>query len=142
MNVISLKRSRSAGLTAGVATAATLLFSAAPAFAGSNSQAEVTRPDQDHEVRSVTVHFADLNTDSRRDNKRLYMRLRNAAQTVCGDSIDYIDLTERREALQCQQSALESAVAEINRPQLTALYNARFPKETLTVASASQTPLG
>lgn len=112
-----------AGVTAFVAA---LLLSATPAHAADDSE-------QTH----ITVHFADLNLNTPADAHTLYVRLKGAARTACGDETEVVDLTQFRDIERCEQQAIETAVAQIDRPTLTALYDKHFPREPLTTAHAS-----
>jgi UrcA family protein len=114
-------------LIATLASAAALMVPAMPARAADSSQ-----------VASETVHFADLDLTSRKGAERLYIRLQNAAGVVCDDDGEYVDLYESREVHQCEQKALETAVAQIDRPLVTSLYDRHFPHEAL-VASVNVT---
>ena len=115
--------------TIAVAAATLGLMSANIAKADSNS------PDSDNEVRSVTVHFSDLDLAKRKDSKLLYIRLKDAAEDVCGDEFETMDLAVRFEIRQCEQQAIESAVARVDRPLLTTLYDRHFPREPLEAGS-------
>jgi UrcA family protein len=113
-----------AGLTAVVAA---LLLSATPARAA----------DDDSQQTRITVHFADLDLNTPKGNHELYMRLRGAARTACSDETDVVDVTQFRDIERCEQQAISTAVAQIDRPTLTALYDKHFPREPLTTARAS-----
>jgi UrcA family protein len=99
------------------------------------AQADSERPNLDETVASVKVAFSDLDLGSKKDSKLLYIRLQDAAETVCGDDLQTVTLTERREIRQCQQEAIESAVARVDRPLLTTLYDRHFPREPLEASS-------
>jgi UrcA family protein len=112
-----------AGITA-VVTA--LLLSATPARAA-----------DDEDQSRITVRFADLDLNTRQGTHQVYMRLRGAATTACGDSTAFVDLNEMRDIERCEQQAIETAVAQINRPMLTALYDKHFPHQPLPQVSAA-----
>src|ERR1044071_5030504 len=101
-----------------LALAATSLALAitAPAFADPNTA-----------VESVRVMYPDLDLNTSRGTKNLYRRLKSAAQDVCGSLYDIEFLAEMRKVERCQQTAMENAVMEVNKPKLTALYDKHFP---------------
>ena len=69
---------------------------------------------------SRTVKFADLNISNPSDAHVLYRRIRAAAQVVCSH---YFLLTDTDKA-RCVRDATADAVARINQPALSAVYNA------------------
>jgi UrcA family protein len=71
---------------------------------------------------SAVVAFGDLNLDSEQGAKALYGRLRNSAEDVCS-SLEGRDLAFKKLWQSCFDSAVSSAVAQINRPGLTTLHN-------------------
>jgi UrcA family protein len=117
-----------AAATAAAACAVVLLPGQAHASDIGNSYEEPT---------SVTVHFSDLDLSRPRAVNTLYLRLREASELVCGDDTEMIDLELRSELERCNQSAIEDAVKQVDRPSLTALYDRRFPDHALPTSSAS-----
>jgi UrcA family protein len=121
-------------ITVLASVAATALLVSAPARAD-NQNVEVTK---------IPIHFGDLDLDTHSGAHSLYLRLSGAARLACGSEPNVVDLAEMRQANRCQQAAIEKAVAQVDRPQLTALYDAHYPREPLTEASRvallSQTP--
>jgi UrcA family protein len=103
---------------ASIAVTAALLLSATAAQAA-----------DDVEVTNIRVQFADLNLDTSRGTHELFERLSGAASLACGDQAELVDLSEMRNIGACRQKAIEEAVARVNRPRLTALYDKHFPKE-------------
>jgi UrcA family protein len=73
-------------------------------------------------VLTKTVKFGDLNLDSEQGAKALYLRLQSAAQFVCSP-YDSADLARQRVFKGCVDKALASAVTEVNKPMVNALYN-------------------
>ena len=88
------------------------------------------------ETSTTTVHFADLDLNSHYGAQHLFLRLKNAAVSVCGDANDPVAFDERIGILQCQQKAVEQAVARIDRPLLTAIFAQRFPHEPAIVSAS------
>lgn len=111
----------------GAALAAAVATLLAPAAA---------RASDNEETSTVTVHYGDLDLSSPNGVHHLYMRLQNAAKSVCGDEQDAIDLSERGEILKCQQVAIERAVEHVDRPLLTALYDSHHPREPAIVSAS------
>jgi UrcA family protein len=107
-------------MIATIAVTAGLLLSATAAQAA-----------DDVEVTNIQVQFADLNVDTSHGAHELYRRLNGAADIACGDQAELVDISEMRNIEACRQKAIEDAVAHINRPRLTALYDKHFPKEAL-----------
>jgi UrcA family protein len=92
------------------------------------------------ETSTVTVRFGDLDLDSQNGAHHLYLRLKLAAQSVCGDEHDAIDLRDRGDIERCQQTAIEHAVERVDRPMLTALYDRRYPREPAAVSASLSSP--
>ena len=70
----------------------------------------------------ITVKYADLNLASPSGALVLYERIRTAAQSACNYFWFETDAAEAR----CVQNTIASAVTKINRPALSAVYNAKF----------------
>jgi UrcA family protein len=75
----------------------------------------------------MTVSYADLNLNSDAGIAVLYRRLRHAARQVCGDW-DTTSLSRGLEAMACINKAMSQAVAQVNSPMLTSLYEAKTGK--------------
>lgn len=76
-------------------------------------------------ARAVPVRYADLDLSRATDAAILLSRLHNAANAAC----ERPEIAQQGPALRrvmdaCRTRALEAAVARINEPQLTALYDA------------------
>jgi UrcA family protein len=73
---------------------------------------------------SVKVSYADLNIDNEAGAKILYMRLRNAAEEVCGlgSDVKLGSRTASSHAKACYREALDKAVTEINHEQLSRIH--------------------
>src|SRR5262245_10728681 len=96
------------------------LIAAASLLAAGTSFASDT---QDVQSQSVQVMYPDLDLNTNKGTKLLFVRLQDAARAVCGSVFDTPYLTERHEINQCQQAAVENAVMHVDRPRLTALYD-------------------
>jgi UrcA family protein len=95
-----------------VATVATSIFTLA-------------RADTTSDPRSETVQFADLDTSSVPGAAVLYQRIKHAAENVCRDREPGRSLALMPLYHNCVHVALGNAVAEINRPAVTAYAAAR-----------------
>jgi UrcA family protein len=82
--------------------------------------------DQHRQTQTVNVMFPDLNPAKKKDAEVLFIRLQDAARDVCGDTFDTPYLTERVDIRRCEQAAVGNAVAKIDEPKLTALYDQRY----------------
>jgi UrcA family protein len=73
---------------------------------------------------SVKVSYADLNIDNEAGAKKLYLRLRNAAEEVCGFESDVKlgSRTASARAKACYREALDKAVTEMNHEQLSRIH--------------------
>jgi UrcA family protein len=79
---------------------------------------------------SVKVSYADLDLSTQAGATTLFNRIRSAARTVCGhDDWSYSRWTFKR----CFDQAVGNAVAKVNSPQLTALYQGKSPAVTAMV---------
>jgi UrcA family protein len=85
----------------------------------------------------MTVSYADLNLDSDAGITALYMRLRHAARQVCGDW-DTTSLSRGLETTKCINNAMSQAVAQVNSPMLTSLYEAKTGKREQKEATLAQ----
>ena len=74
---------------------------------------------------SLEVRFTDLDLDKEAGVANLYVRLRNAAEQVCslGSGPSGLFLSSSQRA--CVTAALEEAVANVDRPAVTAYHAAR-----------------
>lgn len=69
----------------------------------------------------VVVKYADLDLSQPQDVRALYSRLRNASNAVCG-AYDVRDQRVRLLRQVCYDTALESAVADVNRASIIELH--------------------
>lgn len=70
----------------------------------------------------ITVKYSDLNLASPFGARVLYARIRAAAQGACSYFWFKTDADEAR----CLQNTIANAVTKIDRPALTAVYNAKY----------------
>jgi len=89
----------------------------------------------DEPIVTQRVSFKDLNLNSPEGAAVLYERIKKAAYEVCGHGYDLSQL----HALQsCVSGAVSRAVAQVNRPMLTSLYNEKTGKADKKVISLAQ----
>jgi UrcA family protein len=79
------------------------------------------------EPMQVSVSYADLNIHSAAGVRSLYVRLQSAARRVCTPLDDGRQSPRNLPFQRCYQTALNSAVAGVNEPVLTAMHNSRRP---------------
>ena len=78
------------------------------------------------DVPHAVVKFHDLNLSSPDGATALYRRIKAAASEVCGSfDTDKRDLTNLAALNTCVHNAVRDAVAKVNQPALSAIYNAR-----------------
>lgn len=82
---------------------------------------------------SVTVKFADLKISNPSSALVLYERIRAAAHNACSYYWFKTDADEAR----CMHNAIANAVAKVNQPELSAVYNAKY-KTTASDTRISQ----
>jgi UrcA family protein len=80
----------------------------------------IARADTTSVPRSETVQFADIDTTNVHGAAVLYQRIKNAAESVCRDLEPGRSLALMRPYANCVHVALSNAVADINRPAVTA----------------------
>jgi len=85
----------------------------------------IARADSVYQVRSETVKFADLNTANAEGAAALYHRLNSAAKSVCRDLAPDRQLGQMRSYANCVHVALSNAIADVDRPAVTAYATAR-----------------
>jgi len=80
---------------------------------------------RDNEARvkvNVTYHREDLNSGAGAEH--VYRKIRNAAESACGDYGGWMyDLERQTHMQQCESDAIADAVARINAPELTDVYD-------------------
>jgi len=86
------------------------------AMSAAGAHAETVEPLIKH------VTYGDLNLDSENGAKVFYARVRNAAQFVCSP-LENRGLSRQQAWQACIDNALAAAVAQVNKPMVTALHN-------------------
>jgi UrcA family protein len=78
--------------------------------------------DQYTGLNKVTVSFSDLDLSKPAGAKVLYKRIRAAARKVCTPTVTISPIYVGRHFYACYDEAVASAIAQVNRPMLTALH--------------------
>lgn len=110
--------------------AAAVLGTLAAGFAGVSTAADSLQ------VRSETVHYADLNVSSPQGAAALYRRIKRAARDVCGWNDDILDM--QADTQPCMDKAIADAVNRVGRLELTAVYNANHRQHLAPTFAAIQ----
>jgi UrcA family protein len=92
------------------------------AIAAASLFADVASARDDGQVSTV-VKYGDLDLSQSTDTQRLYVRLKDASEQVCGSERTR-DLRMQRLLKACYTGALNRAVERVNEPKLTALHAA------------------
>ena len=107
-------KSQSQSITFVIAASLVFLSSAA-----CNAQAQAA---DDTVVGVKKVSYGDLNLDTEAGARVLYRRLRGAAGEVC-TPLESVDTVLKAGWRACMDKAMNSAVASVNKPTVTALHN-------------------
>ena len=110
------------------------LIAAAIFGALASSFSAVSAANASSESTSLKVKSADLNISSPAGARVLYDRIRAAAESACS----YYWFERDADQVRCIQDAIANAVTRVNRPTLSAVYNAKN-KTPLPTALVSQT---
>ena len=73
-------------------------------------------------VKTQSVSYADLDLSKPAVAQTLYKRIKAAARHVCGPVDNYTFVTPSKAFRQCYEQAIADAVAQVDRPSLTALH--------------------
>jgi UrcA family protein len=84
--------------------------------------ADTTPPIRSH---SLLVRFRDLNLDQQRDLARLFERVSSAADKVCGPRSFAGSYNKTADYESCYSDTIARAVADIDRPSVTAYFQQR-----------------
>src|SRR5215467_8264036 len=79
-------------------------------------------------AKSIRVSYADLDLSTQAGATTLFNRIRGAARQVCGD--EGTTYTDHVIWQGCIKRAVGDAVATVNNPRLTALYQGKSPSVT------------
>jgi UrcA family protein len=84
------------------------------------------------------VSYGDLNLSSPEGTERLYRRIQNAAERVCGQ-VDVLDLHAVALKKACINRAVSQAVAAVKSPMLTSEHPARADNSGQALLASAQT---
>jgi UrcA family protein len=119
--------------TLGLAALAAGLATAFCATASTTVAAATTPPG---ETRSLVVRYHASDLNSRAGAERLLKRVSGAATRVCWNG-DWMGFEfNSREYHQCRDNAIANAVAQVDRPTLTAAYDRHFGESNVHRAAA------
>jgi len=114
--------------------AATVSYSSL-ASAPDVAEVPITASISGDQVRSVVVHFSDLNLQSRAGAARLYHRIQMAAGRACGSERLTGQFTVSADWTSCVEIAIDRAVTDVNRPSVT-----DFARSQETIAITNRNP--
>jgi UrcA family protein len=83
-------------------------------------------------VKTMTVHYGDLNISTPAGATTLYHRILGAARTVCGEEGYEIGVDARRFWRGCFHAAVNDAVARVHSPLLNAVHRKSNPETPVT----------
>jgi len=83
---------------------------------------------------AVTVSFRDLDLTTPQGTAILYLRIRNAARSVCGPR-DTVFVEERTRWSECVDESIANAVAKVGNARLTAYHQARTGRHRATATA-------
>ncbi len=107
------------------------------AFVPISMLAQAARADDSFDgVRHKVVSFRDLNLETPEGAATLYQRITSAAHEVCDNPMRY-DLSGFKLHI-CIKDAVSRAVAQVNRPMLTSLYQAKTGKSDKKATTLAQ----
>jgi UrcA family protein len=79
--------------------------------------------EQQTAVRQIEVRFGDLNLNKEAGAATLLNRLSMAARNVCDASpLGYSNLNPRNSPFACRKATMQKAVADVNHPMVTAMF--------------------
>ena len=109
--------------------AGAILSALVSSFAQASSFRTVSGADEGTTPPQAIVKFGDLDISTPQGASALYGRIRSAAVKVCSPSSDNVADQP------CLQKAIADAVMNLNRPELSAVYEAKYGKLQTFVAT-------
>lgn len=77
------------------------------------------------ETRQTVLNYSDLNLNSMSGVRRVYARIRKAAEAVCGDRQVAGSRITQQDWRDCYDRAVADAVAQVDKPALNAYHQRR-----------------
>ena len=93
--------------------------------------------DRTEDVPKVAVSYADLDLSKPTDAEVLYRRIQTAGRVVC-QPLASRELMRRALWQTCYESAVENAVAQVNRPLVSAAHQRKVGKHADAIRSAQR----
>jgi len=87
--------------------------------------AHADRVGQVNGVPQIVVNYDDLDISHPQGLEELYSRIQYAAMDVCGYDRDPKELARQVRPAACYHAAVDNAIKQVNKPQLTALHHAK-----------------
>jgi UrcA family protein len=85
------------------------------------------QPLADTDYKTVNVQYSDLDLSQPAGARRLYGRIKSAAEIAC-DNYSFGDLPRLAKYKQCRDQAIANAVAQVKSPQLTSIHEAEMQR--------------
>ena len=99
--------------------------------------AQAFAADSDGTTALKHVRYDDLNLSREAGVRKLYGRIKDAAEIVCAP-FNGRQLSQRMNQVTCVTSAMERAVRQVNEPALTSYYLTRNPKSEIDTSLAAK----
>ena len=109
-------------------------FAAAAAIALSFTAIAPAGADTNTITTMQAISYADLDLNDRADARTMLRRINHAARDMCGDRMGNMSVSERYGVRACMREATREAVAELDHPMLTAVYERRPAPTTMMLA--------
>lgn len=108
-----------------VITKSAVTLTLATTLAGFSAIACADRVGQLDGTPKVVVNYDDLDISHPQGLETLYTRIENASMEVCGYDRLLKELARQRRPAACYTAAVDDAIRQINKPQLSALHRAK-----------------
>lgn len=76
-------------------------------------------------VPQIVINYDDLDISHPQGLEMLYARIQYAAMDVCDYDHNPKELARQRRPAACYRAAVDDAIKQVNKPQLTALHHAK-----------------
>jgi len=106
-------------------TKSAMALTLAIALAGFSAGALADRVGQLEGTPKVVVNYEDLDISNPQGLEVLYTRIENASMEVCGYDRLHKELARQRRPEACYTAAVDDAIRQVNKPELTALHRVK-----------------